>query len=262
MDLAFKPGGGRAGHQHGILRAAGPFDGQQAAASMHVPAVIQFTRKDTGNQRRARPGAAGQRLAGPTLEHAQLDRRARQHLHEAGVDTLRKPHMGFDLRPDRGYRGAVHVRHQLHGVGVTHGHDHHLHLGHRGWGMQGQRPHQGLALALLGQPAGVERHTRRLQHGCAHVDRDAAIGGQRRRDHTGPGLHPTDTGDVPVGLGLPRCLPQEIPFSAPAPALRYPVAVGDETVQLAVVNMGNPHAVLRVADVDSAPGATLGPLLE
>ena len=33
-------------------------------------------------------------------------------------------------------------------------------------------------------------------------------------------------------------------------------------VQLAVVNMGNPHAVLRVADVDSAPVATLGPLLE
>lgn len=62
-------------------------------------------------------------------------------------------------------------------------------------------------------------------------------------------LHITDTGHVQVDMGMPRFLPQEIPFSAPAPALRYPVAVGDETVQLAVVNMGNPHAVLRVADV-------------
>ena len=75
-------------------------------------------------------------------------------------------------------------------------------------------------------------------------------------------LHITDTGHVQVDMGMPRFLPQEIPFTAPAPALRYPVAVGDETVHLAVVNMGNPHAVLRVADVDSAPVATLGPLLE
>ncbi|MBO1249308.1 diaminopimelate epimerase [Comamonas denitrificans] len=75
-------------------------------------------------------------------------------------------------------------------------------------------------------------------------------------------LHITDTGHVQVDMGMPRFLPQEIPFSAPAPALRYPVAVGDEMVQLAVVNMGNPHAVLRVADVDSAPVATLGPQLE
>ncbi len=74
-------------------------------------------------------------------------------------------------------------------------------------------------------------------------------------------LHITDTGDVQVDMGMPRWSPQEIPFTARS-ALRYPVAVGDETVQLAVVNMGNPHAVLRVADVDSAPVATLGPLLE
>ncbi len=33
-------------------------------------------------------------------------------------------------------------------------------------------------------------------------------------------------------------------------------------VQMAVLSMGNPHAVLRVADVDTAPVATLGPAIE
>ena len=33
-------------------------------------------------------------------------------------------------------------------------------------------------------------------------------------------------------------------------------------VEIAVLSMGNPHAVLRVADVDAAPVAQLGPLIE
>jgi diaminopimelate epimerase len=33
-------------------------------------------------------------------------------------------------------------------------------------------------------------------------------------------------------------------------------------VELAVLSMGNPHAVMRVDDVDAAPVATLGPLIE
>jgi diaminopimelate epimerase len=35
-----------------------------------------------------------------------------------------------------------------------------------------------------------------------------------------------------------------------------------EGVELAVLSMGNPHAVQRVADVDTAPVATLGPRIE
>jgi diaminopimelate epimerase len=35
-----------------------------------------------------------------------------------------------------------------------------------------------------------------------------------------------------------------------------------EGVELAVLSMGNPHAVQRVADVDRAPVATLGPRIE
>ena len=37
---------------------------------------------------------------------------------------------------------------------------------------------------------------------------------------------------------------------------------GAEAHPLALLSMGNPHAVLRVDDVDSAPVATLGPLIE
>ena len=35
-----------------------------------------------------------------------------------------------------------------------------------------------------------------------------------------------------------------------------------QAVTVAALAIGNPHAVLRVADVDSAPVATLGPLIE
>ncbi len=72
----------------------------------------------------------------------------------------------------------------------------------------------------------------------------------------------TGRGGVRVDMGAPRLLPAEIPFLAPAPLLRHAVEVAGETVELSVVNMGNPHAVLCVADVDRAPVGTLGPLLE
>ena len=75
-------------------------------------------------------------------------------------------------------------------------------------------------------------------------------------------LHITDDGQVQVDMGVPRWLPQDIPFIAEQPQLRYCVEVGNDTVDLAVVNMGNPHAVLCVTDLDCAPVARLGPLLE
>ena len=41
-----------------------------------------------------------------------------------------------------------------------------------------------------------------------------------------------------------------------------PLEVGDETLDISVVSMGNPHAVQVVADVDHAPVGTHGPLIE
>lgn len=69
-------------------------------------------------------------------------------------------------------------------------------------------------------------------------------------------------GAVTVEMAVPEFRPDAIPFQAPAQALRYALDSGDETVEAGVVSMGNPHAVLRVADVDSAPVQVLGPRLE
>ncbi|WP_374289057.1 diaminopimelate epimerase [Pseudomonas fluvialis] len=69
-------------------------------------------------------------------------------------------------------------------------------------------------------------------------------------------------GQVTVDMGAPRLLPEQIPFQADAEALSYTVEVDGQRHELAAVSMGNPHAVLRVDNVDSAPVHSLGPKLE
>lgn len=69
-------------------------------------------------------------------------------------------------------------------------------------------------------------------------------------------------GWVKVNMGQPKTLPQQIPFVAEHAQPTYQVEVADTTVELDVVNMGNPHAVLVVDDVINAPVPQLGALLE
>lgn len=69
-------------------------------------------------------------------------------------------------------------------------------------------------------------------------------------------------GQVQVDMGPPRLEPSEIPFVAEARATDYAVEVDGQTLRLAAVSMGNPHAVLRVEDIDQAPVRELGPRLE
>ena len=69
-------------------------------------------------------------------------------------------------------------------------------------------------------------------------------------------------GQVTVDMGAPKLEPGQIPFEAPVRAPRYALAVGGETIELGAVSMGNPHAVLEVPHVDSAPVARLGPAIE
>ncbi|MFZ5492564.1 MAG: diaminopimelate epimerase [Pseudomonadota bacterium] len=69
-------------------------------------------------------------------------------------------------------------------------------------------------------------------------------------------------GQVEVEMGAPCFEPARIPFSAPAEAIDYPLDVDGQTVTVAALAIGNPHAVLRVADVDHAPVGALGPLIE
>jgi diaminopimelate epimerase len=74
--------------------------------------------------------------------------------------------------------------------------------------------------------------------------------------------HLLDSGLVKVNMGAPRFAPAEIPFVAEAEALTYPLKVGQHVIEIAVVSMGNPHAVLRVNDLDSAPVDILGAAIE
>lgn len=66
-----------------------------------------------------------------------------------------------------------------------------------------------------------------------------------------------------VDMGAPRLEPAAIPFQAAARALRYTLTLGGgDSVEIGAVSMGNPHAVLRVDAVETAPVAQLGRALQ
>lgn len=71
-----------------------------------------------------------------------------------------------------------------------------------------------------------------------------------------------EDGQVTVDMDIPRLEPEEIPFQALVRAPRYALSVRGETVEMGAVSMGNPHAVLEVPHVDSAPVTRLGPAIE
>ena len=82
-------------------------------------------------------------------------------------------------------------------------------------------------------------------------------------------LHLQDDARVTVDMNLPIFDLARVPFDASGLAPRelngfalWPVDVGGRRIELAVLSMGNPHAVQLVDDVDTAPVASVGPLVE
>ena len=69
-------------------------------------------------------------------------------------------------------------------------------------------------------------------------------------------------GLITVDMGVPRLKSLEVPFIADGDAITHPLAIGDDSIDVTVVSMGNPHAVCVVNNVDSAPVAQQGPLVE
>lgn len=67
---------------------------------------------------------------------------------------------------------------------------------------------------------------------------------------------------VTVDMGLPRFAPDQIPFKAEAAQAAYTLDVPGQRLDVGLVNLGNPHAVLRVPDIEDAPVTTLGPAIE
>ncbi len=71
-----------------------------------------------------------------------------------------------------------------------------------------------------------------------------------------------DDDRVKVLMGVPQLEPAEVPFTADSRQTHYSVDVSGQTLSLGAVSMGNPHAVLRVDDVQHCDLETLGPALE
>jgi diaminopimelate epimerase len=69
-------------------------------------------------------------------------------------------------------------------------------------------------------------------------------------------------GNVTVEMGVPEFRPELIPFTADTQEDTYELEADGELVQLHVVSIGNPHAVINVDAVLTAPVERLGPLLE
>ena len=69
-------------------------------------------------------------------------------------------------------------------------------------------------------------------------------------------------GEVSVNMGAPIFALAEVPFTASKPGLVQSISLSGAPVEVAVLSMGNPHAVQVVADVEAAPVGAQGPLIE
>ncbi len=69
-------------------------------------------------------------------------------------------------------------------------------------------------------------------------------------------------GRVTVDMGTPIFEPENIPFEEGHGTVSEPLFVADETLDISVLSMGNPHAVQVVNDIKSAPVEKFGPLIE
>jgi diaminopimelate epimerase len=89
-------------------------------------------------------------------------------------------------------------------------------------------------------------------------------GGTLTMDSVGGLLHARVLADgrVSVDMGVPDFDPQSLPFDAPAPAATYTISAGGQSIEFGAVSIGNPHAVLRVEAVESAPVEHIGRALQ
>lgn len=68
--------------------------------------------------------------------------------------------------------------------------------------------------------------------------------------------------EVTVDMGPPRTAPAQVPFEADEDVAEHALTVDGAALDVAVASMGNPHAVLTVDDVSTAPVADLGSRIE
>ncbi len=71
-----------------------------------------------------------------------------------------------------------------------------------------------------------------------------------------------DDRQVEVNMGAPILQPAEIPFIAERQQLTYQLQIEAVDYQISAISMGNPHCVLVVDDVNTAPVAELAQLIQ
>ena len=82
-------------------------------------------------------------------------------------------------------------------------------------------------------------------------------------------LESLPNGDVVVDMGQTRFTPADLPFDVTGLAMRkqgedtlYGLPIGSETIWLSAVAISNPHVVQFVEQVELAPVASMGPVIE
>ena len=71
-----------------------------------------------------------------------------------------------------------------------------------------------------------------------------------------------DNGSVSVEMGAPRFSPKEIPLLIAEERALYNMSYQGKEFSFSAVNMGNPHAVFMVENLDTTPVAELGSFVE
>jgi diaminopimelate epimerase len=69
-------------------------------------------------------------------------------------------------------------------------------------------------------------------------------------------------GLVSVDMGIPNFEPRSLPMDASAEMPAYSLRIDDTEIEFGAVSMGNPHVVLCVSDVKTAPVERFGPSIE
>tara|TARA_R110001592_G_scaffold320639_2_gene598761 strand:- start:80492 stop:81301 length:810 start_codon:yes stop_codon:yes gene_type:complete len=67
---------------------------------------------------------------------------------------------------------------------------------------------------------------------------------------------------IQVNMGVPILEPSAIPFNAEQQDTCYSIDTDGEAQVISAISMGNPHAVLQVDNIDTAPVSTVGPIIE
>jgi diaminopimelate epimerase len=89
-----------------------------------------------------------------------------------------------------------------------------------------------------------------------------SVSGEVRARVLAPAQHGRNVMRVTVDLGVPSFDPRALPFDASGDGPFHELDAAGERLRIGAVSVGNPHAVLAVDSVESAPVELLGPVIE